>query len=109
MEIIGEKRDTKQKGFYIVLENGKYNLIPHKEYPKNVLAFAETTRSVENVLMRIVCSNLINSDFATVGDEMDKLEDFPTICRSLELILTSPFAMETVQKFDLNGTFTESA
>lgn len=105
MEIARDTRIKRPRGFYITLQDNKYNLIPHQEYRKDAIAFAETTDNVERVLLNVVCSNLVSQNFSNIDEEMDRLCDFPTVHRSLELILSSPFAYETVSNFDMGRTF----
>ena len=92
-KISGKKRP---KGFYIILQEGKYNLVPHQEYLPEAIAFAETTSTVEGILMNIVCGNLVRTQFSTIPEELDKLSEFPVVQRSLELILSSPWAVQTI-------------
>ena len=92
-KISGKKRP---KGFYIILQEGRYNLVPHQEYLPEAIAFAETTSTVESILMNIVCGNLVRTQFSTIADELDKLSEFPMVRRSMELILASPWATQTI-------------
>lgn len=92
-----------KKGFYIVNENNKYKMIPNQGHITDAIAYATTTADIENILIGIASRNIVNSNFSTINYELEKLDDFPIIQRTLELIFHTPMALATLNSLSLGG------
>lgn len=70
----------RRQGFCILLENGKYTMVPNTGEFKDVIAFAETTEDVETLLGILVVNNILN--------ELYKISDFPVVSTAVAQALS---------------------
>lgn len=72
------------KGFYIILQDNKYDLIPNTGSCPEALAFAETTEEIHDLLVQTIWSKLLLlTGFNTFATELDKLSNFPLVQRDM--------------------------
>lgn len=71
------------KGFYIILQDNKYDMIPRTGGCPEALAFAETTEEVHDLLLYTIWNKVLLTGFDTFSTELEKLSNFPLVQRDM--------------------------